>query len=133
MSIVTELTDSLVKLQGSVDSSNANQFEEELLTAVSGQTMTLDAEELARVFFISKYHMMRQFHKETGNSIHSYLSTRRLMYARELISHGTPATDACFASGFRSYSSFTRAYSKHFGTTPTGRIGLAKAQTEELE
>ena len=30
MSIVTKLNDSLVKLQGSVDSSNAPQFEEEL-------------------------------------------------------------------------------------------------------
>ena len=38
MSIVTKLTDFLVKLQGSVDSSNAHQFEEELLAAISGQT-----------------------------------------------------------------------------------------------
>ena len=49
MSIVTKLNDSLVKLQGSVDSSNAPQFEEELLAAVSGQTMTLDAEELTYI------------------------------------------------------------------------------------
>ena len=31
------------------------------------------------------------------------------------------STDACYRSGFHSYSAFTRAYSKHFGTTPTGR------------
>ena len=49
MNIVTKLTDSLVKLQGSVDSSNAHQFEEELLAAVSGQTLTLDAEDLAYI------------------------------------------------------------------------------------
>lgn len=49
MSIVTKLTDSLVKLQGSVDSSNAQQFEEELLAAISGQEMTLDAEELTYI------------------------------------------------------------------------------------
>ena len=49
MSIVTKLTDSLVKLQGSVDSSNAHQFEEELLAAISGQTVTLDAEELTYI------------------------------------------------------------------------------------
>ena len=49
MSIVTKLTDSLVKLQGSVDSSNAHQFEEELLAAISGQPLTLDAEELAYI------------------------------------------------------------------------------------
>lgn len=49
MSIVTKLSDSLVKLQGSVDSSNARQFEEELLAAIAGQTMTLDAEELTYI------------------------------------------------------------------------------------
>ena len=49
MSIVTKLTDSLVKLQGSVDSSNAPQFEEELLAAISGQTVTIDAEELTYI------------------------------------------------------------------------------------
>ena len=49
MSIVTKLTDFLVKLQGSVDSSNAHQFEEELLAAISGQTLTLDAEDLAYI------------------------------------------------------------------------------------
>ena len=49
MSIVTKLTDSLVKLQGSVDSSNAYQFEEELLDAISGQTLTMDAEELVYI------------------------------------------------------------------------------------
>ena len=49
MSIVTKLNESHVKLQGSVDSSNANQFEEELLNAVSGQTMTLDAQDLAYI------------------------------------------------------------------------------------
>ena len=49
MNIVTKLTDSLVKLRGCVDSSNAHQFEEELLAAISGQTLTLDAEELAYI------------------------------------------------------------------------------------
>ena len=38
MSIVTKLNDTLVKVEGSVDSSNAAQFEEELLGIVSGET-----------------------------------------------------------------------------------------------
>ena len=78
-------------------------------------------------FYISKYHMMRLFRRETGRSIHNYLSDRRLLHARDLIGQGMSATESCFRSGFRSYSSFTRAYSKRFGTTPTGR----SAQLEE--
>lgn len=76
---------------------------------------------LAETFFISKFHMMRLFKQETGRSIHDYLQERRLLHARDLIRQGSSATDSCFQSGFRSYSSFTRAYAKHFGTTPTGR------------
>ena len=49
MNIVTKLSDTLVKLQGSVDSSNAPQFEEELLGAVSGQDLTMDAQELTYI------------------------------------------------------------------------------------
>ena len=49
MSIVSKVTDTLVKLQGSVDSSNAPQFEEELLSTISGEKLTIDAEELTYI------------------------------------------------------------------------------------
>lgn len=49
MRIVTKLNDTLVKVQGSVDSSNAAQFEEELLSAISGENLTVDAEELTYI------------------------------------------------------------------------------------
>ena len=49
MHIVTKLTDTLVKVQGSVDSSNAPQFEEELLSAISGDSLTIDAEALTYI------------------------------------------------------------------------------------
>ena len=49
MNIVTKLTDTLVKVQGKVDSANAAQFEEELLSAVSGQNLTIDAEALTYI------------------------------------------------------------------------------------
>ena len=49
MSIVTKLDDSHVKVQGSVDSSNAPQFEEELLSCISRDKLTIDADELAYI------------------------------------------------------------------------------------
>lgn len=82
----------------------------------------LDMDSLAERFFISKYHMMRLFRAETGFTIHTYLLQRRLLAARQLIEKGMRATEACYRTGFRSYSSFTRAYNKHFGSTPTGRL-----------
>ena len=93
----------------------------------------INMDELAERFFISKFHMMRLFRAQTGFTIHTYLMQRRLLAARQLIERGMLATEACYRCGFRSYSSFTRAYSKHFGTTPTGRIGLAQNRTEGIE
>ena len=81
----------------------------------------LEIDHLAEKFFISKYHLMRLFHKETGSTIHAYLTQRRLLLAKDLIKQGCSATDACYRAGFHSYSSFTRAYGKHFGSTPTGK------------
>ena len=96
-------------------------------------TEDLDIDALAEEFYISKYHMMRLFRRETGSTIHTYLCQRRLLLARELIDRGMRATEACYRSGFRSYSSFTRAYGKHFGTTPTGRVDTAQVRAESFE
>ena len=49
MSIVTKLSDALIKVQGSVDSANASQFEEELFSVISGQSLTVDAENLTYI------------------------------------------------------------------------------------
>ena len=93
----------------------------------------LDIGALAQFFFISKYHMMRQFRQETGTTIHLYVTQKRLMLAKAYIDSGMRATEACYRCGFRSYSSFTRACAKHFGTTPTGRTDNLYVREAELE
>ena len=84
-------------------------------------TEDINIDLLAEMFYISRFHMMRRFREETGTTIHAYISDHRLMLARDLIGQGIPATEVCFQCGFGSYSSFSRAYGKFFGTTPTGR------------
>ena len=96
-------------------------------------TEDLDIGDLAQTFFISKFHMMRLFRQETGTTIHLYVTQKRLQLARSLIDGGMRATEACYRCGFRSYSSFTRAFAKHFGTTPTGRSDGHPKQDEEAE
>ena len=96
-------------------------------------TEDISIEELAERFYLSKYLMMRLFRRETGATIHGYLTERRLMLARELMKGGMSAPDACFRSGFRSYCSFPRAYGKRFGSTPTGRRDAAALVEETYE
>ena len=66
MSIITKLSDTLVKAHGSVDSSNAAQFEEELLSAISGQTLTIDAEDLAYISSAGLRVLLKAKKKLTG-------------------------------------------------------------------
>lgn len=96
-------------------------------------TEELPIETIAEQFYLSKYHMMRTFRSSAGISIGTYITQRRLLMARELISQGLSATESCFRSGFGSYSSFTRSYSRYFGTTPTGRKCAAGAEEEGFE
>ena len=81
----------------------------------------LSIDHLAERFFFSKYHIMRKFKQETGYTIHSYIVSKRLLYARSLIAQGTPVMKASLQSGFQDYTTFVRAYKKQFGTVPTQR------------
>lgn len=67
---------------------------------------------------LSPYHMMRIFKEETGYTIGNYITEKRLLRARDLITEGTGATKACFLSGFGNYSTFLRAYKQHFNELP---------------
>lgn len=81
-------------------------------------TEELSIEALCEHFFLSRYYLMHTFKTETGYTIGNYIATKRLLHARELILSGTPITEACFACGFRNYSTFSRAYKKQFSTSP---------------
>ena len=82
-------------------------------------TEDISIDDLASHFYISKYHMMRRFRAETGYTIHACLVSKRLILARDLIAGGMPVMEACFESGFRDYSAFSRAYRRQFGQTPS--------------
>ena len=79
----------------------------------------LSIDQLANRFFFSKYHMMRKFKNETGYTIHNYITSKRLLMARALISQGMPVMKAAQASGFHDYTTFVRAYKKQFGKAPS--------------
>ena len=81
-------------------------------------TEPVSIDDLAAKFYISKYHMMRRFHAQTGYTIHAYLTGKRLMLAREKILDGMPMMEAACQSGFGDYSAFSRAYRKQFGQSP---------------
>lgn len=74
---------------------------------------------LASKFYISKYHLMRQFKKETGTTIHNFILNKRIGYACHLIHTGLTPSEACYRSGFTDYSLFFKTFTKMIGTSPS--------------
>lgn len=102
-----------------IDTEHYNQKIVEMIQYINQNlTEDLNIDLLAEHFYLSKYYMMRQFKKETGYTIGSYITNKRLLYARELIQRGETLTQTCFTCGFKEYSSFHRAYKKLFGISP---------------
>ena len=84
-------------------------------------TEGLSIDELAGRFYISKYHMMRRFRDETGYTIHSYLMEKRLLLAQQLLAQGVAPGEAALRCGYQEYSTFSRAYKKQFGRSPSDK------------
>ena len=82
-------------------------------------TEPLTIDELAARFYISKYHMMRRFRDETGYTIHNYITEKRLLLAQQLLEQGMPLGETALRCGYQEYSTFSRAYKKQFGHSPS--------------
>ena len=76
---------------------------------------------IAKRFFVSKYYLCRAFKKYSGVSIHSYITQKRVVYAKQIIESGETASRAAYKVGFGDYSAFYRAYMKVLGKSPTSK------------
>lgn len=105
-----------------VDTNHCNKKIVEIIHYINNHlTDEICIDSLSENFYISKYHMMRQFKAETGYTIGNYLNQKRLLLARELLKQGEPVTKVCLDVGFKEQSTFTRAYKQLFGETPSKR------------
>jgi len=78
----------------------------------------LSLETLAARFYMSKYHLLREFKKHTGYTIYQYIRRKRLITARMLLKEGLKVTEVCQKCGFGDYSNFIRSFRKEFGHPP---------------
>ena len=82
----------------------------------SNEPLSLD--ELAGRFYVSKYYLSHEFSRETGVSVYRYIMLKRLLTAKQLLSGGMPAGEACYRSGFKDYAGFYRAFKAEYGISP---------------
>ncbi len=93
---------------------------------VNAPTPTL--EKLAEVAELSKYHFLRQFTQVVGMTPGAYLRTLRLCNAaRKLRTTDLPILEIARSVGFADHPSFSRAFARHMGMTPSEwqRLGAA--------
>ena len=84
------------------------------------QPISLD--DICEKFYLSKTQLCRLFKDATGTTVWKYITTKRLIKAKQLIESGESPTHI-YASqcGFSDYSSFYRAYVKYYGCSPTSQ------------
>ena len=81
------------------------------------QNITLD--ELAKEFFINKYHLSRIFKEATGYSINRYIMLKRIRKAKDLLYYTQNSiSQTALECGFNSTSNFIRAFKNMEDITP---------------
>ncbi|GEM29200.1 AraC family transcriptional regulator [Nocardia neocaledoniensis NBRC 108232] len=80
----------------------------------------LDVEALARGVHLSAGHLSRQFRAAYGESVYSYLMTRRIERAMALLRRGDMSvTEVCFAVGSSSLGTFSTRFTELVGVPPS--------------
>lgn len=113
------------------DSPRATTLEAKIIAWIGThlpRAVTLD--ELCERYSISRSQLLRRFKQATGTTIGKYINAKRLIIAQQLIQDGKRPTEVYSSCGFQDYSSFYRAYLKHFGHSPKEDLCLNQSVNE---
>jgi AraC-like DNA-binding protein len=79
----------------------------------------IDGELISGEAAFSHSHFIRLFKEMYDVVPRVYLSNLRLDHARLLLDEGSTVTDACYAVGFQSITTFSRAFKRRVGSSPS--------------
>jgi AraC-like DNA-binding protein len=93
----------------------------------------LNVEALAGGVNMSAGHLSRQFRAAYGESVYSYLMTRRIERAMALLRTGElSVTEVCFAVGCQSLGTFSTRFTELVGVPPSTYRREAAGETEGM-
>ena len=93
----------------------------------------LSLDTLANRFFISKYHLSREFNRLVGTSVYRYIIQKRLVVAKQLMGEGVPSTTVYQHCGFGDYSNFYRAFKSEYQISPKTYMASLRQDVTERE
>ncbi len=101
------------------DADRPAEIEEKMVAYVNGHIFEeLSVPEMAEYFYLSPSQFSRIFKHATGAPPWGYVTIKRLTKAKEGIRSGLPIRKVAADCGFKDYTSFYRAFKKHFGCSP---------------
>lgn len=81
-------------------------------------TEEISLDHLEKEFYVSKFHISREFKKATGLTLHRYIVKTKLDLCKRLIEEDYSLTDISQICGIGSYNNLFRAFKKEFRITP---------------
>lgn len=82
-------------------------------------TQPLTIEIVAKESFMSEFHFFRLFRKVYGLSPYQYVLKKRLQASVALLKSDKPVSDVALECGFTDIFTFSKAFKKHFGVSPS--------------
>lgn len=131
MSYLAQILISLNRLSRQIRSENTASKQDSSVYNVLGYindhyNEDLSLDDLANKFFISKYHLSREFQRLVGTSVHRYIVQKRLVMAKQMLSEGKPSSEVYQLCGFGDYSNFYRAFKAEYQISPKDFVLLVK-------
>lgn len=90
----------------------------------------ISLDRLANDFFISKYHLSREFNRVVGTSVYRYIILKRLVNAKQMLSAGMAPTDVYSICGFGDYANFYRIFKGEYGISPKQYAQQSRQETD---
>ncbi len=88
----------------------------EYLSENLSENVSLDT--LSQETHTSKFHLLRQFKRETGLTIHRYLIQLRICQAKEFLKSGKSISQTAFELGFNDQAHFSKCFKRFTSQTP---------------
>jgi len=79
----------------------------------------LNLEQISRIMYISKYHLIRKFKEEIGLTPHKFQIQNQVRKAQRLLENGLPITEVALATGFYDQSHLIKHFRSIVGITPS--------------
>ena len=82
-------------------------------------TRNISLQEIADQFYMSKYHLLRQFKNYTHSTVHQYILSKRMALAKSLLKEGLSPTEVSRTCGFGTYAGFYQKFVQEVGVSPS--------------